>query len=115
MSAGRHAIRNGRPRILSYLRPCCHLLYGNILTDWYKQGAAYWLTWLMQPENLVFYNTQGGFVPPTAAARAKWEADPVIKAWGDQVQYIVVDADTQYYFQNSFDFITPALDRTIVT
>lgn len=74
-----------------------------------KTGAAYWLTWLMQPDNLAFYNIQGGFVPPTQAARDKWEVDPVTKEWGNQVQYIVVDQDIQYYYSNNITFIQPVL------
>ena len=74
-----------------------------------KSGAAYWLTWLLQPDNLAFYNTQGGFVPPTQTAQDKWNVDPVTKAWGSQVQYIVVDQDIQYYYNQNIIFIQPAL------
>jgi ABC-type glycerol-3-phosphate transport system substrate-binding protein len=74
-----------------------------------KDGAAYWLTWLMQPDNLAFYNIKGGFVPPTKAAQDKWDVDPVTKEWGSQVQYIVVDQDIQYYYNNNITFIQPAL------
>ncbi len=74
-----------------------------------KNGAAYWLTWLLQPDNLAFYNTQGGFVPPTQAAQDKWDVDPVTKEWGSQVQFIVVDQDIQYYYNNNITFIQPAL------
>ncbi|MGI8549436.1 MAG: ABC transporter substrate-binding protein, partial [Dehalococcoidia bacterium] len=74
-----------------------------------KQGSATWLTWLLQPDNLAFYNTQGGFVPPTLAAQAKWDVDPVTKEWGAQVPYIAVDQDIQYYYNNNITFIQPAL------
>jgi multiple sugar transport system substrate-binding protein len=74
-----------------------------------RDAAAYWLTWLLQPENLAFYNTQGGFVPPTAAAREQWDVDPVTKEWGSQVEYIAVDQDIQYYYNNNITFIQPVL------
>jgi len=74
-----------------------------------RTGAAYWLTWLLQPDNLAFYNTQGGFVPPTQAAQDKWNVDPVTKEWGSQVQYIVVDQDIQYYYNNNITFVQPVL------
>jgi multiple sugar transport system substrate-binding protein len=74
-----------------------------------RDAAAYWLTWLLQPENLAFYNTQGGFVPPTAVAREQWDVDPVTKEWGSQVEYIAVDQDIQYYYNNNITFIQPVL------
>jgi ABC-type glycerol-3-phosphate transport system substrate-binding protein len=72
-------------------------------------GAATWLTWVLQPENLAFYNTQGGFVPPTAAAREFWEVDDVTKEWGSQVEHIAVDQDIQYYYAANINFIQPVL------
>lgn len=74
-----------------------------------RDAAAYWLTWLLQPENLAFYNTQGGFVPPTSAAREKWNVDAITKEWGNQVEYIAVDQDIQYYYNNNISFIQPVL------
>lgn len=74
-----------------------------------KDGAAVWLTWLLKPDNLAFYNTQGGFVPPTAKAREQWNVDEVTKAWGDQVQYIVADQDIQFYYGNHITFLQPIL------
>ncbi|MCX6046699.1 MAG: extracellular solute-binding protein [Chloroflexi bacterium] len=74
-----------------------------------RDAAAYWLTWLLRPENLAFYNTQGGFVPPTASAREKWEVDPVTKEWGGQVENIAVDQDIQYYYNSNITFIQPVL------
>jgi len=74
-----------------------------------KDGAATWLTWVLQPENLAFYNTEGGFVPPTAMAREHWDVDPVTKEWGSQVDYIIVDQDIQYYYNININYIQPVL------
>ncbi len=73
------------------------------------EGAATWLTWILQPENLAFYNTQGGFVPPTATAREQWEVDEVTREWGNQVEYIAVDQDIQFYYAANINFIQPVL------
>jgi len=79
-----------------------------------KDGAAVWLTWVLQPENLAFYNTEGGFVPPTAKARDKLNVDPVTKEWGSQVEHIVVDQDIQYYYNNNINFIQPVLSAAVL-
>lgn len=88
--------------------------FGIFSTAKNSAAAGKWIQFLMQPENLAFYNTISGFVPPRASAYKLWHVDPLIKQFAQAVKYIRIDRDTFFYYGQEAQFVLPALQKAVL-